>query len=54
MKAYTKEMQSVFSTAEEDSSWTSNKSQWQCQQCPGKPGLCPGKCFKVFHTVLDY
>ena len=30
------------------------KSQWQCQQCPGNPGLCPGEYFKVFHTVLDY
>ena len=30
------------------------KSMWQCKECPGNPGLCPGECFKVFHTIVDY
>ena len=30
------------------------KSVWQCPDCPGQPGLCPGECFKKFHTKLDF
>ena len=30
------------------------KSVWHCPDCPGKPGLCPGECFKKFHTKFDF
>ena len=30
------------------------KSVWQCPDCPGQPGLCPGECFKKFHTKFDF
>ena len=25
-----------------------------CLDCPGKPGLCNGDCFRKFHTVFDF
>lgn len=30
------------------------RSTWQCPDCPGNPGLCPGECFKAYHTLIDY
>lgn len=30
------------------------KSVWQCPDCPGEPGLCPGDCFKKFHTKFNF
>ena len=30
------------------------KSMWQCPDCPGKPGLCPGECFKKIHTKFYF
>ena len=30
------------------------RSMWQCGDCPGNPGLCPGDCFRVYHTKIDF
>ena len=30
------------------------KSTIYCEQCPEKPGLCLGECFKTYHTKIDY
>lgn len=30
------------------------RSMWQYGDCPGNPGLCPGNCFKIYHTKIDY
>ena len=30
------------------------RSTWQSEDCPDKPGLCQGECFKVYHTQIDY
>ena len=30
------------------------KSTWQCGDCPGNPGLCPGNCFRIYHTKVKY
>ena len=30
------------------------RSMWQCADCPGNPGLCPGNCFQIYHIKIDY
>ena len=25
-----------------------------CEECPEKPGLCLGECFRIYHTKIDY
>ena len=30
------------------------KSTWQCGDCTGNPGLCPGDCFRIYHTKVKY
>ena len=36
------------------SSGHSIKAVWHCPDCPGQQGLCPGDCFKEFHTKFGF
>ena len=30
------------------------RSTQYCEECPEKPGLCLGECFRIYHTKIDY
>ena len=30
------------------------KTVWHCPDCLDQPGLCPGECFRKFHTKFDF
>ena len=30
------------------------RSNYFCEDCPEKPGLCIAECFRIYHTKFDY
>ncbi|RXG61555.1 PiggyBac transposable element-derived protein 4 [Armadillidium vulgare] len=30
------------------------ETRYQCKSCTDHPGLCPDKCFEIYHTKLQY